>query len=62
MYAISYICRGLTTPSVGVARALGLRRWIEKKAQMMVYRCLFKGTRVWSLKTLSYDTDMNKGS
>ena len=36
-------CRGFTTPSVGVARALGLLWWIETKAQMMVYVCLFRG-------------------
>ena len=36
-------CRGFTTPSVGVAWALGLWWWIEMKAQMMVYIGLFWG-------------------
>ena len=43
---VPVFCCGLTTPSIGVAWALGLWWWIETKAQMMVYRCLFKGTRV----------------
>ena len=33
-------CRQLSTPSIGVAWALGLRLWIETKAQMMVKYCV----------------------
>ena len=46
---IQYVCihkcpRFITTPSVGVAQALGLQWWIETKAQKMVYICLFRGS------------------
>ena len=41
-FVVSF-CHGLTTPSIGVAQAQGLQWWIGTKAQMMVYRCLFRG-------------------
>ena len=43
-WAPDFCCRFITTPSIGVAGALGLWQWIETKAQMMVYIYLFRGS------------------